>query len=214
MKRSLLLCLFIFNTFSASGQEILTIDSNGNKLKGYYLSLDVTHKWIKGHHVNWETGEPDKPDLEKNRKTHCSKFVASGCKKLGIYILRPPEHKASLLANAQYDWLLSESGAEQGWTKIENRDAEATWIEAQQKADRGFVVIAVWRNNDPAKPGHIAFVRPANLDINQIKVTGPALIQAGNFNSDSTSLSLGFKKHIKSWPENSISFFYNKKLVK
>ena len=42
--------------------------------------------------------------------THCSAFVASFSKQLGVYMLRPPDHSPTLLANAQMRWLSCEAG--------------------------------------------------------------------------------------------------------
>jgi hypothetical protein len=65
----------------------------GSKLAQFYDSLHVESHWIAGTHVDWESGDPDGASENlPGRHTHCSAFVASTAKKLGVYILRPPEH--------------------------------------------------------------------------------------------------------------------------
>ena len=99
MKRTpflpLLLGLFAFGI-----QSDLRIEPAGQQLKEFYFSLDVEHLWIAGNHVNWETGVADKPEATSENHTHCSAFVAAACKRLNMYILRPPDHSQLLLANA------------------------------------------------------------------------------------------------------------------
>jgi hypothetical protein len=69
-------------------------------------------------HVDWQTGLPDgKTEHFEGKHTHCSAFVASAAKQLGVYILRPPEHGQILLANAQYDRLAA-AGQASGWTPV------------------------------------------------------------------------------------------------
>ncbi|MFX7052567.1 hypothetical protein ABTH91_21265, partial [Acinetobacter baumannii] len=83
----------------------IPVNIEGKCLRDFYIKENVVEKWLAGHHINWETGEPDNPNATKEIKTHCSAFVAAACKQLNIYILRPPQHAQELLANAQFDWL-------------------------------------------------------------------------------------------------------------
>ncbi|HUE10864.1 MAG TPA: hypothetical protein VMQ54_07990, partial [Steroidobacteraceae bacterium] len=88
------------------------IEPKGQELAAAVDALEVEAHWPAGVHVDWETGVPDgKPERGIGKHTHCSAFVASAAKKLGIYILRPPEHGQMLLANAQYDWLADQGAA-------------------------------------------------------------------------------------------------------
>ena len=57
--------------------------------------------WLAGERVNWESGAPVGAWRDDRPHTHCSAFVASAAKRLGIFVLRPPDHGAVLLANAQ-----------------------------------------------------------------------------------------------------------------
>src|SRR5579871_1755051 len=101
-----------------SGQRSLRVTPKGDSLRTFYLSLDVEHLWIAGNHVKWETGVADRPDATSGNHTHCSAFIAAACKKLGLYVLRPPEHKQELLANAQYDWLSGPEAIADGWVPV------------------------------------------------------------------------------------------------
>ena len=123
---------------------------DGHRLAAFLDSLQVESRWPAGVHVNWQTGLPDgKTEQFEGKHTHCSAFVASAAKQLGVYILRPPDHGQMLLANAQYDWLAAE-GATNGWTPA------ADGFSAQQAANRGFLVVAAYKNHDDDRPGHIA----------------------------------------------------------
>ena len=81
--------------------------------------------------------------------TCCSAFVAAFCMTKEIYILRPPEHSATGLANAQFDWLIKE-GKEKGWKAVKSAE------EAQKLANEGRIVVASLREADDTKHGHIA----------------------------------------------------------
>jgi hypothetical protein len=148
--------------------------------------LDVEHHWPAGEHISWESGIPDgRPELGPGKHTHCSAFAAAAAQRVGIYLLRPPDHPQLFLANAQYDWLRSH-GSVFGWTPI------ADEIHAQQLANQGQLVLAVYRNHDDDKPGHIAIVRPTEKDAALIREEGPQITQAGGTNHHSIPLRLGF----------------------
>ncbi|MGG2362411.1 hypothetical protein ACE4Z5_26075, partial [Salmonella enterica] len=72
---------------------------------------DVERRWLAGDRIAWETGLPlpTAPDALPGH-THCSAYVAAMARRLGIYILRPPEHGQVLLANAQGNWLAAGKG--------------------------------------------------------------------------------------------------------
>ena len=186
-----------------------TIDVKGKKLKDFYLSLNVENLWIAGSHINWETGVADKPDATAGNHTHCSAFVASACKQLGVYVLRPPEHGQILLANAQYNWLKTKDALKNGWRLLDGNDRKVIYIQAQKLANEGNVVIAIIKNPDTKKSGHAALVMPKEADVNTLKENGPSLIMAGKHNFNLISLKNGFKSHLASWPENEILFFVN-----
>ena len=207
MKKIISTFLLLLVVHIAFSQRVLKVDAEGTKLKEFYLKQHVESLWLAGHHINWETGQPDDPTATKGIKTHCSAFVASVCKQKDIYILRPPEHKTGSLANAQYDWLFSENAGKQGWLQIK----DSMYIKAQELANKGFMVTAVYKNPDPKKPGHIALVMPTEKSINDLNKEGPTMIQAGRINGNYISLQEGFKHHIANWAlaTKEIMFFYN-----
>jgi len=206
MKKIKTTFLFLILLTSAFCQSI-NVDSVGMALRQFYLNENVENLWIAGQHINWATGKADNPNATKGIKTHCSAFVASVCKQKNIYILRPPEHKTGLLANAQFDWLFSEDAYKKGWRQLK----DSIYKQAQELANKGFIVTAVYKNPNPKKHGHIALVMPIEKSIDDLYKEGPTLIQAGRINSNYISLKDGFKNHISSWAiaTNEIMFFYN-----
>jgi len=177
------------------------VSENARHLTAVLDSMNVEQLWPAGEHVTWETGVPDgKPEKTEGKHTHCSAFVASVAKRLGVYILRPPEHGQVLLANAQYDWLADE-GAAHGWKTL--TDAEL----AQAHANRGDLVVATYRNHRDNKPGHIAIVRPSEKSAHAVAQEGPQIIQAGGINYTSTSLKRGFAGHPAAWSLNEVRYY-------
>jgi len=164
-------------------------------------AMGVETKWIAGQKVYWESGLPTGvPETMPGKHTHCSAFVAAAAKKLGVYILRPPEHGQKLLANAQNKWL-DEDGGAHGWRKL----ADAN--EAQAAANRGLLVVASYHNHHDDRPGHIAIVRPGNKTAEQIAAEGPDVIQAGSVNKTSISLKDGFAGHPAAWRDHEIVYY-------
>ena len=165
-------------------------------------SMGVEGKWIAGAHVNWRTGMPDDvTETLPGRHTHCSAFVAAAAMKVGVHILRPPEHGQVLLANAQNEWLGGDVAASEGWTAL------AGPAEAQQAANVGALVVASYHNHHDDKPGHIAIVRPGVKTAAQIAADGPDVIQAGTVNANSIAIRLGFAGHVHAWGGNEIEYF-------
>jgi hypothetical protein len=157
--------------------------------------MEVERLWKAGVIVDWRTGFPTGRDLkpgDRGNHTHCSQFVAAACERAGVYILRPPEHPAVLLANAQFEWLADARGADAGWNRL--ADASA----AQEAASAGKLVVAVVRNPDSGKPGHIALVRPGSKSPQLLGEEGPDVMQAGSRNRNSTPLRKGFSNHLAS----------------
>src|SRR5262249_22231014 len=131
------------------------ITPQGRKLAKFLDGMDVEHLWLPKQAVNWKTGTPlSAPTTDGKAHTHCSAFVAAACMRLDVYILRPPEHSTVLLANGQFDWLKAE-GSKNGWKRV------STAINAQQYANKGFIVVATYKGETETKPGHIAIVRPS-----------------------------------------------------
>ena len=164
-------------------------------------SLQVEAHWPAGVHVDWRTGIPDgKPERTDGRHTHCSAFVAAAAMKVGIYILRPPDHGQILLANAQYDWLAG-AGRAEGWEPL------ASDVDAQNHANRGDFVVAVYKNHHDDKPGHIAIVRPSEKSASAIRAEGPEITQAGGTNYRSTTLQRGFAGHPAAWERHEVRYY-------
>ena len=207
MKKMILLfiALSIYNVY---GQEYI-IDSNGYKLKDYYLGLNVHDLWLSGNTVDWLSGIADTSTVGS---THCSAFVAAACQRINTYILRPPEHTQTLLANAQFDWLQTQAAAQNGWILITDTDPYKIFSAAQDLANKGYVVTALVKNPDTTESGHIALVMPGQISYDSLRSYGPFVIMAGTNNYNKISLLKGFSSHIISWPEKSIWFYYNRNI--
>lgn len=197
---SLLLCTSLLTLPTAQAQDMPdntnccgAVSLAGQLLLAKLDQSGVDKLWLPGLKVDWRTGQPDPAD--KPGKTHCSAFVAAFLAQQNIYILRPPEHSAKLLANAQMTWLDSEAASAQGWRQLSSMQA------AQAQANLGKIVVAVYANPNPDKPGHIAIVRPALLSVSELHQSGPRITQAGYHNYLSTDLKTGFARHRGAWPE-------------
>ncbi len=209
----ILLFIILFLSFNYTRAQVtLSVSPEGQHLREYYLSLDVEHLWLSGQKVNWDSGKPDRL-AERPGKTHCSAFAAAACYRMNIFILRPPFHKQNLLANAQFDWLKSEAAADTGWVRVTGKNIYEIWKQAQRLANAGVPVVASCENPNPSEPGHIAMIFPSVVPVDTILATGPRVIQAGAINRVDAPLKTGFGRHIESWPEESIWFYYYKPKV-
>jgi hypothetical protein len=169
----------------------------GHRLAEALDAANVESLWLANEHVNWETGEADRGgDYEgPGKHTHCSAFAASMSKRLGVYLLRPPEHGQLLLANAQAQWLASTEAIHQGWRSVNGATA------AQAEANRGNLVLVVFANPNQHEPGHVAIVRPSEKSIDALQRDGPQIIQAGQHNHVSTVVRVGFANHAGAFPD-------------
>ncbi|MDB6118515.1 MAG: hypothetical protein JWO08_2296 [Verrucomicrobiaceae bacterium] len=200
MKR-LLLFLVLVLAAPLFGSAAEPITAAARHLNEVLDGMQVQEHWIAGAIVNWRTGEPTgKVITDDGKHTHCSQFAAAACEKLGVYLLHPPEHGSALLANAQFDWL-PEKGKSKGWVSAPDG------ISAQDHANKGEVVVAVYKNADPKKSGHIAIVRPGEKTPAEIAEAGPNVIQAGGHNHDSTTLKQGFANHPNGFAKGLIKFY-------
>ena len=118
--------------------------------------------------------------------------------------MRPPEHKTNNLANAQYDYLDSQKAKFDGWNRI-----QGTYEDIQEKANEGYFVVAVIKNQNPEDPGHIAFIYPQDANLSELMNNGPYLIQAGHVNAKGISLRKGFEKHYKEFLKLEAMFYFN-----
>jgi len=89
----------------------------GMRLAASLDGMNVETLWQHGYHVDWRTGVAEGArETAPGSHTHCSVFAAAVADRLGIYLLRPPEHGQNFLANAQERWL--NSPAATGWTRL------------------------------------------------------------------------------------------------
>jgi hypothetical protein len=198
MRRSVLPLVLLF---AGSCPALEPVSAEGQKLALFLDSMHVEEHWKAGVIVNWLTGDPTgKPVTDDGKHTHCSAFAAAVCDHLGIYLLHPPEHKSTLLANAQFDWLPSQ-GLAKGWTPV--RDG----VEAQDLANRGQIVVAVCKNSDPKKSGHAAVIRPGTRTAEEIAQDGPDIIQAGGHNYNSARLKQGFANHPGAFANGEVRYY-------
>ena len=179
------------------------VASKGEALAKALDALHVEEHWKPGVIVDWRNGEPTGQPITDSpgNHTHCSQFAAAACDRLGVYLLHPPEHASKLLANAQYDWLPSTKGKKNGWSPVPDG------ITAQQMANEGRLVVAVCKNPDPTKHGHIAIVRPSDRGTAEIVKDGPQVIQAGGTNYNSATLKQGFSHHRDAFEKDEIRFY-------
>jgi hypothetical protein len=169
------------------------ITSHGRQLEQFLDGSGVDHLWLAGWHVDWRTGERDRaPPGGAESKTHCSAFVAAMAGRLRIYVLRPPEHRQELLANAQMRWL-REHGADDGWRPL------PSYVAAQAAANGGELVLEAYENPDRHRPGHIAIARPSDKTRAALDQDGPQETQAGERNALSTTTAAGFRQHRGAW---------------
>ena len=173
------------------------ITQKGERLAALLDRLDVEHLWLARLHVNWETGEADRgPDyVGPDRATHCSAFAAAVGQRLGVYMLRPPEHGLTLLATAQTHWFGSAAGQAAGWRAV------ASMAEAQRLANQGQLVVIGYPIPDRHRPGHIVIVRPSLKSAAALAVEGPQVIQAATRNRSSWPAAKSFNLHAGAWPD-------------
>ncbi len=170
------------------------VTAAGRRLTALIDGMGVETRWQRGWHVDWQTGAADRPwPGGPEAATHCSAFAAAVAARLGIYLLRPPEHPQELLANAQLRWLAGPAGAAAGWQAV------ADAASAQALANRGALVLAAFAAPDPHRPGHIAVLRPSLKDSAILAQRGPQIAQAGEVNSSDTDMATGFAHHHGAW---------------
>jgi hypothetical protein len=174
----------------------------GERLASTLDAMNVEALWQADEHVNWETGEPDKGGGYEGpgKHTHCSAFAAAAAKRLGVYLLRPPEHGQNLLANAQADWLASDAGTKAGWRRVTDMRR------AQALANDGTLVVVAFQNPDRHVPGHIAIVRPSDKGPKIFQEYGPEIIMAGQHNHSKISVRIGFENHPGAWPNGVVYY--------
>ena len=199
--KKLLFIFFAFITLTSFAQNTTTaITPNGQKLIKLLDSTHLDRLWRKGYTIDWLTGV----SIAKTSSTatHCSAFGAAFAYNLGIYLLRPPQHAQTLLANAQCIWL-TDSCTKYGWKKV------ATALEAQNAADSGYLVVIGYQSPNANTSGHLAVVRPAVKTLTLLQAEGPQETQSGDTNAISISEKLGFSAHPLAFPNGVIYYRHN-----
>jgi len=180
--------------------------------------LDATNVetlWPAGFHVDWRSGAPEGPRLSTpGAHTHCSAFAAAVAERLGIYLLRPPDHAQDWLANAQERWLNGPDAA--GWRRLGRLADPGASLRAVALANQGKLVVAVYfqpPRETPQGPkersGHIAIVRPSDKSPALIDSEGPDVIQAGTVNYRQVALREGFAGHKEGLASGDIEYFWH-----
>jgi hypothetical protein len=172
------------------------ISPAGQRLASFLDNMDVESLWLANEHVNWETGKPDRGAGYEGpgNHTHCSAFAAAAAMRLGVYLLRPPEHGQELLSNAQAAWIAGPEGQRAGWRAV------SEMLKAQHLANDGYLVLVIYPNPDPHAPGHVAIVRPSEKSARALEADGPEVIQAGQHNHNKICVRIGFENHPGAFP--------------
>lgn len=206
--------------FSVSGAQAQPagpgpITQEGQRLVALLDSTNVETLWQHGYHINWRTGAAEGPPLSSpGAHTHCSAFAASVAERLGVYLLRPPDHPQNWLANAQERWLNSPQAS--GWHRIGQLADAGASLSAVALANQGKLVLAIYfqpPRETPEGPkqrsGHIAIVRPSEKAVALIDSEGPNVIQAGGTNHRLVALRDGFASHKQGLSTGAIEYFWH-----
>jgi hypothetical protein len=177
--------------------------------------MNVEGLWQHGYHVDWRTGVAEgPPETTPGAHTHCSAFAAAVAERLGIYLLRPPEHGQNFLADAQERWL--NSPAANGWNRIGRVADPGSSLRAVALANQGKLVVAIYFEpplqtiaGPKEESGHIAIVRPSEKSPALIESEGPDEIQAGLYNHRLVALRDGFRSHKSAWATGAIEYFWH-----
>ena len=191
------------------------IAPEGQRLAALLDGMNVETLWQHGYHVDWRTGVSKGPrETRPGAHTHCSAFAAAVADRLGVYLLRPPDHKQAFLADAQERWL--NTSAATGWNRIGRLGDPGASVRAVSFANQGKLVVAIYfqpPKETAAGPqeesGHIAIVRPSDKPAALIESEGPDETQAGKVNHRLVSLHDGFRSHRLAWETGAIEYFWH-----
>jgi hypothetical protein len=187
----------------------------GQRLAALFDGMNVETLWQHGYHIDWRSGIAQGPrETTPGNHTHCSAFAAAVAERLGIYLLRPPDHGQIFLANAQERWL--NSPAASGWNRIGRVADPGASQRAMSLANQGKLVVAIYfqpplETSAGAKEtsGHIAIIRPSEKPPTLIDSEGPDEIQAGLYNHRLVALRDGFRSHKGAWETGAIEYFWH-----
>lgn len=194
--------------------------AGGPRLADFLDGLPILTRWLAGHPVVWQTGQQDGPDRPNpSHNTHCSAFAAAATMYLDVYLLRPPHHGQTELANAQAKWLSGDKsfpgptaeGA--GWKALGSSGDHGALAAALTAATAGQLVLACYETprsaGQPERPGHIAIVRPGDAHDEKVPQDGPAVMMAGEKNARSLSMRQAFAAHAGAWPDKIALFAHS-----
>ena len=180
--------------------------------------MNVEALWQANYPIDWRTGQIAGPfETSPGGHTHCSAFAAAVADRLGVYILRPPEHGQMWLANAQEQWLNGAPGGRTAasaarWGRIGYLRDPGASDRAVAVANQGHLVVASYFQppvEGRQRSGHIAIVRPSDKPPERIAENGPDVTQAGGQNWLRVALRKGFAAHRAGWNEGTIEYFWN-----
>jgi hypothetical protein len=199
------------------------IAPEGQRLTSLLDGMNVESLWIAGFPIDWRTGQATGPRrTTPGGHTHCSAFAAAVADRLGLYLLRPPEHGQNWLANAQETWLngrgetLAVPARDAGWEKIGTLADPGASEHAVEQANAGHLVVASYfqpPDGDRQRSGHIAIIRPSDKAPGLVSAEGPDVTQAGAHNHRLASLREGFSAHKDGWRDGTIEYFFNRARV-
>lgn len=189
----------------------------GRRLAQLLDGMHVESLWLAGYPIDWRTGEITGPrKTTPGGHTHCSAFAAAAADRMGVYLLRPPEHGQDWLANAQEEWLNGKwqgraiRARDAGWLRIGALYEQGSSERAIARANAGHLVVAVYfqpPDGDRQRAGHIAIVRPGDKPPGLVQAEGPDVTQAGGHNHRIASLREGFVSHKAGWRDGTIEYF-------
>lgn len=186
--------------------ELKNITIGGQSLAVLFNQTNVEFLWKNKNAINWFNGQSIH-DLsgELPKLNHSGAYIASVLRKLGIYILQPPQASQTLLENNQHDWLLEIGIIDYNYTYLGNNLNSR--INAQKEANKGNIVIASYKNINEELPGNIAFVIPFLTDTTEITLNGCRVIQASFINYNSVFLKEAFSLFPNAFDNFLIDFF-------
>jgi hypothetical protein len=192
------------------------VTAAGQRLTRLLNDMNVDGLWLAGYPIEWRTGQIIGPaETTPGGHTHCSAFAAAVAERLGIYILRPPEHGQMWLANAQEQWLSGADGGQlsaraAGWSRIGYLRDPGASDRAVGAANSGHLVVASYFQppvDGRQRSGHIAIIRPSDKPLDRIRENGPDVTQAGGRNWLRVAMREGFASHRAGWNEGTIEYF-------
>lgn len=100
-------------------------------------------------------------------------------------------------ANATYNWMLNYGKKNYGWKEV-------TAKEAQNRANKGYPTVGIYKNPNGKRSGHIVVIRPETSSYKYSSAKGPVIAQAGssNYNYGYIDKSIYSAKTLKYFTHN------------